>query len=103
MQKEVPGEFLSVVDRLWFGEERPFQAARDAFRHVETELERGETELEAQRSALARSILGIMPGDIVTSESRGKLLRISVTSVSTRAVAVSASWCPEFAFERMGR
>ncbi len=26
MQKEVPGEILSVVDRLWFGEERPFQA-----------------------------------------------------------------------------
>ncbi|TBZ68769.1 hypothetical protein E0H64_13935 [Rhizobium leguminosarum bv. viciae] len=82
MQKEVPGEFLSVVDRLWFGEERPFQAARDAFRHVETELERWETELEAERLALARSILGIVPGDIATSESRGKLLRLSVTSVT---------------------
>ncbi len=80
MQKEVPGEILSVLDRLWFGEERPFQAARDAFRHVETELERWDTELEAERSALARSILGIAAGDIVTSESRGRLLRLSVTS-----------------------
>ncbi|WP_245497119.1 hypothetical protein [Rhizobium ruizarguesonis] len=82
MQKEVPGEILSVVDRLWFGEERAFQAARDAFRHVETELERWDSELEAERSALARSILGILPGDIVTSESRGKLLRLSVTGVT---------------------
>jgi hypothetical protein len=57
MQREVPGEILSIVDRLWFGEQRPFQAARDAFRHVETELERWEIELEAERSALARSML----------------------------------------------
>jgi hypothetical protein len=82
MQKEVPGEILSVVDRLWFGKERPFQAARDAFRHVETELERWDTELELERSALARPILGIVPGDIVTSESRGKLLGLSVTGVT---------------------
>lgn len=92
MQKEVPGEFLSVVDRLWFGDERPFQAARDAFRHVETELERWETELESERSALARSILGIVPGDIVTSGSRGKLLRISVTSVSLYSGSSSVSF-----------
>lgn len=82
MQKEVPGEVLSVMDRLWFGQERPFQAAREAFRHIETELERWDAELEAERSALARSILGIVPGDIVTSESRGKLLRLSVTGVT---------------------
>jgi hypothetical protein len=91
MQREVPGEILSVVDRLWFGEERPFQAARDAFRHVETELERWDTELEAERSALARSILGIVPGDIVTSESRGKLLRLSVTGVTLYSGGSSVS------------
>ncbi|KAA3509294.1 hypothetical protein CPJ18_22775 [Agrobacterium rosae] len=92
MQREVPGEILSVVDRLWFGEERPFQAARDAFRHVETELERWDTELEAERSALARSILGIVPGDIVTSESRGKLLRLSVTGVTLYSGGSSVSF-----------
>ncbi|KQZ96115.1 hypothetical protein ASD74_24095 [Rhizobium sp. Root564] len=70
IQKEVlPGEFLSVADRLWFGDERPLQVARDAFRHIKTTLERWETELEAERSALALSILGILPGHIVTSES----------------------------------
>ncbi|WP_245510068.1 hypothetical protein [Rhizobium leguminosarum] len=92
MQKEVPGEILLVVDRLWFGEERPFQAARDAFRHVETELERWDSELEAERSALARSILGIAPGDIVTSESRGKLLRLSVTGVTLYSGGSSVSF-----------
>jgi hypothetical protein len=81
MRKEVPGDILSIADRLWFGEKRPFQAAREALRHVEDELERWETELEAERSALAQSILGIAPGDIVTSESRGRLQRLSVTSV----------------------
>jgi len=45
-------------------------------------LERWDTELEVQRSALARSILGIVPGDIVTSESRGKLSRLSVKGVT---------------------
>jgi hypothetical protein len=78
--------------RLWFGEERPFQAARDALRHVETELERWDTELEAERSALARSILGIVPGDIVTSESRGKLLRLSVTGVTLYSGGSSVSF-----------
>ncbi|WP_246724853.1 hypothetical protein [Rhizobium leguminosarum] len=86
------GEILSVVDRLWFEEERPFQAARDAFRHVETEIERWDTELEAERSALARSILGIAPGDIVTSESRGKLLRLSVTGVALYSSGSSVSF-----------
>ncbi|WP_430244373.1 hypothetical protein [Neorhizobium sp. DAR64861/K0K2] len=81
MQKEVPADILSIVDRLWFGEKRPFHAAREAFQHVEAELERWETELEGERSALAQSILGIAPGDIVTSESKGRLQRLSVTSV----------------------
>jgi len=92
IQKEVLGEILSVVDRLWFGEEGPFQVARDAFRHVETELERWDTELESARSALARSILGIVPGDIVTSESRGKLLRLSVTGVTLYSGGSSVSF-----------
>ncbi|MER9482542.1 hypothetical protein NKI74_24670 [Mesorhizobium sp. M0494] len=82
MEREVPGEILAVADRIWFGEKRPFQSAREAWRSLEDELERWETELEAQRSDLARSILGIGPGDIVTSQSRGRLLRLSVTGTS---------------------
>jgi len=81
MQREVPAETLSIVERLWFGQERPFQAAREAFQQVETELERWERELEAERSRLAQSILGVVPGDIVTSAYRGKLQRLSVTNV----------------------
>ncbi|WP_246655243.1 hypothetical protein [Rhizobium laguerreae] len=81
VQNEVPPEILSVVERLWFGEERPFKAARDSLRHVEGELERWEGELEAERSLLAQPILGIRVGDIVTSESQGKLLRICVTNL----------------------
>lgn len=85
MEREVPNDILAMADRIWFGEKRPFRAAREAFRHIEHELERWETEFEAERSALAQSILGIAPGDIVTSESRGRLLRLSVTSLSLYA------------------
>ncbi|MER9889097.1 hypothetical protein NKJ48_26010 [Mesorhizobium sp. M0114] len=82
MEREVPGEILAVADRIWFGEKRPFQTAREAWRYLEDELERWEKELEAERSDLARSILGIRPGDIVTSQSRGRLLRLSVIGTS---------------------
>ncbi|MES0038865.1 hypothetical protein NKJ74_26990 [Mesorhizobium sp. M0046] len=82
MEREVPGEILAVADRIWFGEKRPFQTAREAWRHLEDKLERWETELEAERSDLARSILGIGPGDIVTWQSRGQLLQLSVIGTS---------------------
>lgn len=85
MERDVPGEMLALADRIFFGDKRPFQAAREAWRHLEDELERWETELEAERSALARSILEIGPGDIVTSQSRGRLLRLSVTETSLYA------------------
>ncbi|WP_287286380.1 hypothetical protein [Mesorhizobium sp.] len=82
MEREVPGEILAVADRIWFGEKKPIQTAREAWRHLEDELERWEKELEAERSDLARSILGIGPGDIVTSQSRGRLSRLSVIGTS---------------------
>ncbi|MES0057285.1 hypothetical protein NKJ66_27285 [Mesorhizobium sp. M0078] len=85
MEREVPGEILAVADRIWFGKKRPFQTAREAWRHLEDELERWEKELEAERSDLARSILGIGPGDIITSQSRGRLLRLSVIGTSLYA------------------
>jgi hypothetical protein len=49
----------------------PRSLGSSSFRYVETELERWDTELEAERSALAPSIFGTVPGDIITSESAG--------------------------------
>lgn len=81
LEREVPDERLAVADRIWFGTERPFRSTREAWRRLEDELERWETELEAERSALAQSILGIEIGDIVTAENGGRLLRLSVSNV----------------------
>ncbi|WP_029620658.1 hypothetical protein [Pseudorhizobium marinum] len=41
-----------------------------------------DTEVEAERSALARSILVTAPRDFVTSESRARLLQLLVTGVT---------------------
>lgn len=82
IEREVPSETLAIADRLWFGEKRPFSSAREAWRHIEEELERWEGELESERSMLAQAILGIEAGDIVTSENRGRLLRLSVTGIT---------------------
>ncbi|MEY9582710.1 hypothetical protein [Sinorhizobium fredii] len=85
IEREVPNEMLAIADRLWFGEMRPFSAAREAWRQIEGELERWEGELESERSMLAQAILGIEAGDIVTSENRGRLLRLSVTGITLYA------------------
>ena len=85
IEGEVPEETLTLADRIWFGKERPFQSAREAWRRLDDELDCWETELEAERSALAQSILGIEVGDIMTTESRGRLLRLSVTGMSLYA------------------
>jgi len=85
IERAVPNETLAIADRLWFGEKRPFSAAREAWRQLEGELERWEGELESERSMLARAILGIEAGDIVTGENRGRLLRISVTGITLYA------------------
>ncbi|MDZ5699844.1 hypothetical protein [Chelativorans sp. M5D2P16] len=82
IEREVPDERLAVADRIWFGNDRPFRSTREAWRRLEDELERWETELEAERSALAQSILGIEVGDIVTADSGGRLLRLSVSGVT---------------------
>lgn len=44
-----------------------------------------ELQLEAERSALAQSILGIEIGDIVTTGNADRLLRISVTGATLYA------------------
>ncbi|NNG02553.1 MAG: hypothetical protein HKM95_00430, partial [Inquilinus sp.] len=85
IEGEVPEETLTLAERIWFGKERPFRSAREAWRRVEDELDCWETELEAERCALAQSILGIEVGYIVTTESRGRFLRLSVTGLTLYA------------------
>ncbi len=85
IEGEVPEETLTLADKIWFGKERSFRSAREAWRRVEDELDCWETELEAERCALAQSILGIEVGDIVTTESRGRFLRLSVTGLTLYA------------------
>lgn len=85
MDRTIPDEKLAIAERIWFGGERPFLSARQAWKRLEDELERWELQLEAERSALAQSILGIEIGDIVTAGSADRLLRISVTGVTLYA------------------
>jgi hypothetical protein len=85
MERTVPDDKLALAERIWFGEERPFSSARQAWKRLEDELERWETQLEAERSALALSILGIEVGDIVTTGNDDRLLRISVTRATLYA------------------
>lgn len=79
MERNVPSETLALADRIWFGAERPFRSARDAWARIEEELDQWETELEAERSAMARAILGIDVGDIVTAQNHGRSVRLAVT------------------------
>ncbi|MCA0050636.1 RWP-RK domain-containing protein [Mesorhizobium sp. B283B1A] len=82
MERNVPNDTLALADRIWFGADRPFRSARDAWSRIEEELEQWETELEVERSAVAKSILGIEIGDIVTGQVQGRSVRISVTSTA---------------------
>ncbi len=82
MDRSVPNDMLAMADRIWFGADRPFQAAREAFAHIETNLERWEQRLETERSQLAQAVLGVRPGDIVASQRNGALVRISAESIS---------------------
>lgn len=85
IERQVPDDKLLLADRIWFGRERPFRSAREALVRLEDELADWETELEAERSALAQSILGIEVGDIVAAENRGRFLRLSVTGITLYA------------------
>ncbi len=82
IERQVPDDELLLADRIWFGRERPFRSAREALARLEDELADWETELEAERCALAQSILGIEMGDIVAAENRGRFLRLSVTGIT---------------------
>ena len=85
MDRTVPNDVLAMADRIWFGKRRPFQAAREAFLQIEEDLEQWEQQLQAERSNLARTILGVQPGDTVSSRRNGQLVRISAESVSLYA------------------
>ena len=67
MEREVPAETLALADRIWFGDERPFLTARQSWTRLQEKLGRWETQLEAERSALAQAILGIELGDTITA------------------------------------
>lgn len=82
MDRAVPSDILAMADRIWFGTNRPFQAAREAFVHIENDLERWEQQLESERSHLAQAVLGIRPGDIVVAPHNGSLVRISAETIS---------------------
>jgi hypothetical protein len=82
LDRSVPNETLAMADRIWFGSERPFRAAREAFVLIESDLERWEQQIEAERSQLAQAVLGVRPGDIVASQQNGMLTRISAESIS---------------------
>lgn len=85
MDRAVPDEKLSIAERIWFGDDRPFLSARQAWTRLQDELERWEQQLEAERSALAQSILGIGIGDIVASGSGDRFARIQVASIGLHA------------------
>lgn len=82
LDRSVPNETLAMAERIWFGADRPFRAAREAFAQIETDLERWEQQIEAERSQLAQAVLGTRPGDIVAFQQNGTLTRISAESVS---------------------
>jgi hypothetical protein len=42
LEREIPNDKLELADRIWFGKERPFSSAREAWRRLEEELERWE-------------------------------------------------------------
>jgi hypothetical protein len=89
MDRSVPNDVLAMADRIWFGADRPFQAAREAFVHIEDDLERWDQELEAERSHIAQSILGVRPeiyGMIIQGANPVKSLRQNPFATSATRV-----------------
>ena len=82
IERSVPDERLAVSDRIWFGAERPFLGARNAWERLTEEVERWELELEAERSDLCSTILGIELGDILVQPQKGQITRLQVTRTS---------------------
>jgi hypothetical protein len=56
--------------------------ARNAWERLTEEVERWELELEAERSDLCSTILGIELGDILVQPQKGQITRLQVTRTS---------------------
>jgi hypothetical protein len=82
IERSVPDERLAVSDRIWFGAERPLLNAHNAWERLTDEVERWELELEAERSDLCCTILGIELGDILVQPQKGQITRLQVTRTS---------------------
>lgn len=84
MEAEVPDDRMVLAERLWFGEGEngPFFIARQAWRHMEQDMERWEESLELERAELCKDVLGVERGDIVIVESKGQALRIQLEDAS---------------------
>lgn len=85
MERAVPDERLALADRLWFGEQGPFLAARKAWQNLQREIDRWEMALDAEKTVLCREILRIEIGDIAVVPSRDQLVRIRVESATVYA------------------
>lgn len=87
MERTVPDERLAIFDRIWFSGDTsgPFITARQAWRTLESDLERWEEALEREKSSLCQDVLGINTGDIVLVELGGKLVRIAVERMTVYA------------------
>ena len=73
---------LSLAEQLWFGGSDTLASVHAAIAGMEDEHERWEREIDAEGRSLARHILGVVPGDIVTGERQGRIVRIEVRDVS---------------------
>ena len=67
-----------MADRLWFGTERPFTAARQACAQLDDELKRWGAEIQHESAAICRDVLGVRRGDTVVASVGGKMVRLQV-------------------------
>lgn len=82
LERGIPDEQIAVADRIWFGAGYPMLNARKAWDRLSDEMERWGEELEAERSDLCCSILGIAVGDILVHSRKGQVARIQVCRTS---------------------
>ncbi len=82
MERAVPDERLALAERIWFGKQGPFVAARNASQSIEQEMDRWEAALEAKKQELCREILKIDIGDVAVMPAGKGVLRIRVESMT---------------------
>ncbi|MES9990237.1 MAG: hypothetical protein ABW077_20250 [Candidatus Thiodiazotropha endolucinida] len=84
MEQGIPSEKLAMFDRLIMSGsgEGPFVKARQAWRALESDLQRWEKELEAETVCLCQDVLGIDIGDTVVVDSGKSTVRLAVKGMS---------------------